>query len=580
MQQPETAELTVQDRFLRSNRSADPEENALVEFVSRINSKHPFIEATVAKIGYPRWDKTVKRKRNVKTAVRVGTLSTNGGFLTAQEIVSDEYYVPFVRDSDNHVNAAMIITASPTDTTFRYLCDWQYKRQSNDINKITDNAENFAIFFMYLDKAVFDRTEFSITDTTIFRQNGHAPDRVTLMGSKVDSGVHANMQYVETCMDVKIWWYYCPYIARGGFCTGTNGTCDKCGDSCPLNMSADTFCWGDWVDTNTSGGDGSNGTDVGSVPPDPCDGSGSPQNVDGTNNPRSGGRVQVNTAQNCSSDPGWSPSPGGGTAATSYDPNNPFSYLDNKVDASDDPLIENGITVLDNTGGQTDPINSRIIARTTPRGNTEDLQHSTTEDPTGISPTWLLSESDNSLFQYMTGLFYDCTFFDNSLETVGYDMINKFRNKTGGTYSNTVLNDKVSQSSTLINFLKKFGAILNTTLLQNGNSINNISTIDLGLIRPVFNGLYNKFHGLQILINDTEYTEIQLDHFVLDPSTGSWTANVTVIIHDHFGLDKSDALKYQTYRTGFAAWWLLQHTRDYTPFETVVTVKKSISGHL
>jgi len=94
-------------------------------------------------------------------------------------------------------------------------------------------------------------------------------------------------------------------------------------------------------------------------------------------------------------------------------------------------------------------------------------------------------------------------------------------------------------------------------------------------VRPVFNGLYNKFHGLQILINDTEYSEIELDNFETS-SNGNWNADVTVTIHDHFGLDKNDALVYQDWHQGFPSWWILQHMRNYRPFETIVKVKMRI----
>jgi hypothetical protein len=101
----------------------------------------------------------------------------------------------------------------------------------------------------------------------------------------------------------------------------------------------------------------------------------------------------------------------------------------------------------------------------------------------------------------------------------------------------------------------------------------------LGSIRPIFNGNYNKWHGLQILINDTEYTEIKLDKFYIS-ANGKWDAEVTVSIYDHFGLDKLDALSYQNYHIGFAAWWILQHARGFVPFITKVTVQKRISGNL
>jgi hypothetical protein len=53
-------------------------------------------------------------------------------------------------------------------------------------------------------------------------------------------------------------------------------------------------------------------------------------------------------------------------------------------------------------------------------------------------------------------------------------------------------------------------------------------------------------------------------------ANNEFTASLSVTIHGHFGLDKHDALKYQYKSLGFAAWWLLQHTRGYKPFETII----------
>lgn len=132
------------------------------------------------------------------------------------------------------------------------------------------------------------------------------------------------------------------------------------------------------------------------------------------------------------------------------------------------------------------------------------------------------------------------------------------------------------------NFARTFGNQLAAQLRTYGGDITKVPTIEMDSIRPIFNGTYNKFHGLQILVNDTEYTKIEMDDndFQLNPTTGNWSTAVTITINDHFGLDKADALEYQTYSLGFSSWWLLQHTRGYKPLNTVITVKLAIYGHL
>ncbi|WP_295650172.1 DUF3289 family protein [uncultured Mucilaginibacter sp.] len=278
--------------------------------------------------------------------------------------------------------------------------------------------------------------------------------------------------------------------------------------------------------------------------------------------------------------PTWNPYaiPGGGGNGTSnnYDPNYPFQNGDSPIDSPDDLIIDNGITVTDLSNPLL-PSNSPIqIAHTINRNNTEDMTYGTNGDTQGIDLTDN-NASDDQLFQKMTSLLHLFTVFDNGLQVVGDKMTQKFRDKTGNQFEDPILNQRVNQSAALINFVKEFGATLNTLLGNNGGNINSVGTIVL-TNRPKFDGLYNKFHGLQILINDTEYTEIQLDSFTI--SGASWSANVTITIHDHFGLDKNDATTYQSYHRGFADWWLLQHVRGYVPFETIVHVKKIISGQL
>ncbi|MCA5005620.1 DUF3289 family protein [Sphingobacterium bovistauri] len=88
----------------------------------------------------------------------------------------------------------------------------------------------------------------------------------------------------------------------------------------------------------------------------------------------------------------------------------------------------------------------------------------------------------------------------------------------------------------------------------------------------MFNTIHDRFHGLQILINDTEYTEIRLLGFEDDAIRNSWLVSVEATVYDHFGLDLNDAITYQGKHVGFGTWWLLQHTRGYRPFETVIKV--------
>jgi len=104
----------IEENFFNSNRSSDPTEKALVDFIKRINDKEHFVEKAVKQIGYPRWNKII----SPSASRRAGKAISDSSGIT--------YYIPFVRDSQNYVNASIAIRANPDDTTFSYLCDWQY----------------------------------------------------------------------------------------------------------------------------------------------------------------------------------------------------------------------------------------------------------------------------------------------------------------------------------------------------------------------------------------------------------------------------------------------------------------------
>ncbi len=208
------------------------------------------------------------------------------------------------------------------------------------------------------------------------------------------------------------------------------------------------------------------------------------------------------------------------------------------------------------------------------------MQYGTTGNVSGILSSEV-AKDNNALFSNMANLFYWCTIRDSELATVGSAMIERFKTNTTPTtvYQNPVLNEKVEHSSAFVNFLKLFGNRLQGELIQKQGNINDVTEINMDKVRPIFNGFFNMTNGLQILINDTEYSEISLDGFYLF-TNGKWEADVTVVVYDHFGLDKLDALTYQNKHDGFASWWLLQHTRGFVPYNTKITVRKRISGHL
>lgn len=255
---------------------------------------------------------------------------------------------------------------------------------------------------------------------------------------------------------------------------------------------------------------------------------------------------------------------------------NVFSHVSSiPSNVADDAVIQNGISVSILPELLESPVGA-LLARTTPRNNTEDMTYGTNADFRGIIPRARTATTEG-LFLDMRALLIFFTTNDHEMQNAALDFLEKFKSNTGGVYSHRIVTNKVIESSAFKNFTKKFGDVLNNELRKTSGNINGVSAISLGF-RPSFSSNFDKLNGLTILINDTEKTDVNLESYSI--SNGHWVANVLITIADHFGLDKHDALKYQSIDSGFAAWWTLQHDRNYKPFETKIRIRAQIEGNL
>ena len=255
---------------------------------------------------------------------------------------------------------------------------------------------------------------------------------------------------------------------------------------------------------------------------------------------------------------------------------NEFSGINNPpVNITEEALINNGIKigeVPDNA-----PQNQNRIIGGAPKrhgNNSEDLQYGTNGNTSGILSS-MINKPSAQLFSSMRSLLWQTSILSPEMRTITSQMADKFESNTGGTFENAILTKNVKKSVNYQNFLKKFGEEFGKQLTETSGNINQIPEIKTNDYRPKFNGVWNKFGGLQIAINDTEANEVKLLNFRTEAWV-LWYADVT--IYDNFGLDKHDALIYQGKHAGFAAWWLLQHTRGFKPFVTKIVIKSSIEG--
>lgn len=273
--------IDTEQVFFNGHRSGDLTESKLVGYIIRQNEQMDFVKKTVSQIGFPRWNKAI-------------TLKKNRNRTTENDQNSDTilYYIPFVRDSQNYVNASMVIKISATDTSFSYLCDWQYSQLQNNPTSINDKAEHYASFFMKLDKIVFGYDKFKINNPRLFNGGFTGPIRVQLVE---EANQNERLYSIFSCQNIVVFYRDCPYPL--GQCFGNNGKCDDCW-RCTSSLQYQ-YCTETMVDDGGipgSGGGGSGGgSGGGGTPPPPC---GGPQGIAGSrgNEPCDGG-------------PGWEPFP-------------------------------------------------------------------------------------------------------------------------------------------------------------------------------------------------------------------------------------------------------------------------------
>lgn len=243
----------IEQKFFNTNRTTNATENAFISFLKKVNDTNHFVEKTVKQIGFPKWDKaiTTSKRKNFNSNNVIGDSSQT-------------FFIPFVRDSQNYVNASMVINLTPTDTSFFYRCDWEYRLLQND------GAESLATFFMSLDKVVFNHKKFKIIDSSLF-ESSHG-NALFIRLDTVGSNYTPSNNYWE--LELMCDWVYTYYVACGfpnsPQCINGCDACYRC-----IGFYSTRVCWEEWVwnggggtpGGNTGGGNPGGG---GSTPP-PCD---------------------------------------------------------------------------------------------------------------------------------------------------------------------------------------------------------------------------------------------------------------------------------------------------------------------
>ncbi|MCP9750695.1 hypothetical protein [Ferruginibacter sp. HRS2-29] len=299
-------------RFFNDHVSSNSIVNAAAGFVKAQNEKYHFTGKIIEKIGYPYWKDALVLKMPVQNK------SGRGGSGNVQDS-AEVVYIPFVRDSQRLVNSTLRITMGSTDTTFKFLQDWQYE----DTATTGMEGKDLAIVLMTLHNRVFGDTLFQMTDSTIIERN----DGKTVKYVSLNTGI-APIDGSPT-PGLLIAYEYTMTICYSQWVPLHNGQLTGCapGANCPFYYQH-TWCesvsWTEYEDDGMgsggggTGGSGGGGTGGGGWTPPNCGGP-------------TGGRVAHRGNEPCT--------PGGGGGGWIPIPD-------------DDPPVENpcdgGITALQN----------------------------------------------------------------------------------------------------------------------------------------------------------------------------------------------------------------------------------------
>jgi hypothetical protein len=261
----------VADRFFNEHRTNSTEEKQLIDYLSRLNEKKDFINKTAERIGFPRWDKLVKYSFLSNSSGRVASNSTGS---SSKQDSATNYIIPFVRDTQNQVNAVMFIQTDKGDTSISYLCDWQYSKFRTPAQ--ISQAEDVAIFFMLFDRQVNGHTKFDVLDSALFRKNNKKAFSVSIKNTDSSNTIGFS---IYSCTLITVFTIDCPLP---GNCNGPGGSCDNCPQYC---CKADVIALCDWVQSVNPPpgfvGGGGSGSDVGGGGSGGNDGAAPPSNDDG-----------------------------------------------------------------------------------------------------------------------------------------------------------------------------------------------------------------------------------------------------------------------------------------------------------
>lgn len=252
-------------KFFNEHTSSSAVVQAVAGFVKRENDKYDFTDRIIQQMGYPHWKDAITVKMPGRKIITETTAKEEGN-------LSDVVFVPFVRENEQEVNAALRVTMSGTDTSFRFLQDWQYA----DTAATGMSSRGLAVLLMTLHNRVFADTLFKINDSSLFEvESGKRMKYISLNQPAITIEPQAQ--------GLLIAYEYTMTVCYTGWEPLYQGQVVGCppGPNCPHYRQV-TICtsvsWIEWEDDGSGGGGGDpnppggGGPGGGWNPPDPCGG--------------------------------------------------------------------------------------------------------------------------------------------------------------------------------------------------------------------------------------------------------------------------------------------------------------------
>ncbi|MDB5196476.1 MAG: hypothetical protein JWP88_847 [Flaviaesturariibacter sp.] len=253
------------ERFFLLPATASAQVKAVAASVWRQNEQQHFLENVIKRSGYPRWDKA--RLINL----RLGGFVSKVSDLAEEEII----YVPFIKDSQNFVNALLAVKMNATDTIFRMLHANGYRSFGYDTTNATKwSTRDVFNLFTSFDYTVFGHTRFLIRDPKIFSTSIDSMQMIAIRN--MNQSRMATAQRTADELSCVVWTYcYVPPSSNNRLSVLANPCTEVTVCTAYIDYNILNPIGGGGV-TGTGGGTGGGGNNGGgsSWTADPCGGSG------------------------------------------------------------------------------------------------------------------------------------------------------------------------------------------------------------------------------------------------------------------------------------------------------------------